>query len=170
MNSKQSLKTDYNNRFNRRVWLNDRRSDLIHYLQSRGIQHELIAAEPYWSVIPRSSIWIIKPFASSHPRAWYGIAGDHPTDIVTVNQVSEDPRQILKHFADKWLSAAQKLINGEDDSDFRIQNTDQRESIGELINDRAKRMQKWIEDDYLWVGSNFDFSSSSGLKNIDPFE
>ncbi|TCS36452.1 DUF4826 family protein [Reinekea marinisedimentorum] len=169
MNSNSSLKTDYNNRFNRRVWLNDRRSDLILYLQSRGIQHLPVIAEPHWSVIPRSSIWIIQPSASSQPGGWYGIAGDHPTDIVAVNGVSRNPRDILTHFTQKWLAAAETLMNGEDCREFRIKDADQRETIGELIHDRASRIQRWTEDDYLWIGSNFEFSTGSGLKNIDPF-
>lgn len=164
--NESSIKTNYGNRFNRRIWLNDRRSDLIHYLQSRGINHDPLPPEPSWTVIPRSSIWLVRPFGSQS-NGWFGVAGDHPTDIVSINSVNEDPREILIHFTNKWLAASEKLMKGEDYKEFRIQNIEQRESIGELINDRAQRIQRWVMDEYMWVQSASKFAQPSPLNDID---
>ncbi len=151
MKKNEPLKTDYSNKFNRHIWLSDRRRDLIHYFESRNRIHGSIDATPHWSVIPRTSIWKIPSQANSGTDGWYGIAGDHPTDTAPMHQFDGDPRKILDHFVNKWLHASERLKNGEDFGDFRIRNADQRPSIGDLIEDRAKRIQLWVQSEELWL-------------------
>lgn len=81
---------------------------------------------------------------------WYGIAGDHPTDVVPLNYFPGEPRVILHHFVQKWQRAAAKLAEGQDYGDFNIEQIEERPAIGALIADRAARLQSWVEADELW--------------------
>lgn len=150
MTNNSANKTDYSNRFNRHIWINDRRSDLVHYFQTRGLLHGPIEKEPVWGVIPRSSIWKVPSLGQPEHGGWFGIAGDHPTDIVPIQGLSHEPRDILRHFVRKWLEVSERLMRGEECPDFRISNIDQRTSVGELIDDRAKRLRRWVQADELW--------------------
>ncbi len=145
-----TVETDYKNRFNRRLWLEERRRDLIHYFDSRSINNGRIGTDPYWSVVPRTSIWQIPSLGTPGFDGWFGIAGDHPTDVVPLNYFNGDPRVILEHFVNKWLRAAERLKAGEDYGDFRIEHIEQRPTIGELIEDRAMRLKRWVDADDLW--------------------
>ncbi len=145
-----TVETDYKNRFNRRLWLEERRRDLIHYFDSRSINNGRIGTDPYWSVVPRTSIWQIPSLGTPGFDGWFGIAGDHPTDVVPLNYFNGDPRVILEHFVNKWLRAAERLKAGEDYGDFRIDHIEQRPTIGELIEDRAIRLKRWVDADDLW--------------------
>lgn len=145
-----SMEPDYKNRFNRQLWLEDRRRDLYHYYDSRNMNNGRIGQEPYWSVVPRTSIWQIPSLGTPGFDGWFGIAGDHPTDVVPLNYFNGEPRIILQHFVNKWLRAAERLKAGEDYGDFRIEHISQRPTIGELIEDRAMRMKRWVDTDELW--------------------
>ena len=109
-----SMEPDYKNRFNRQLWLEDRRRDLYHYYDSRNMNNGRIGQEPYWSVVPRTSIWQIPSLGTPGFDGWFGIAGDHPTDVVPLNYFNGEPRIILQHFVNKWLRAAERLKAGED--------------------------------------------------------
>lgn len=144
------IETDYKNKFNRRLWLSDRRRDLLRYYETRNLVHGNIIDEPFWSVVPRTSIWQIPSLGTPGFDGWYGIAGDHPTDVVPINYFTGEPRMILEHFVLKWLRAAAKLKQGEDYGDFNIEHIEQRPEIGALIEDRALRLQMWVESEELW--------------------
>lgn len=150
MKNKDSLETDYKNRFNRRIWLEERRRDLLHYYDSRNMVNGTISQSPIWSVVPRSSIWQIPSLGTPGFDGWYGIAGDHPTDVVPLNYFTGEPREILQHFVKKWLRVADRLKAGEDYGDFHIEHIDQRPVIGELIEDRALRLKNWVDAEQLW--------------------
>ncbi len=144
------VKTDYKNRFNRQLWLEDRRRDLIHYFDSRNINNGRLSKIPYWCVVPRTSIWQVPSLGTPGFDGWFGIAGDHPTDVVPLNYFNGEPRVILNHFVNKWLRAAERLKAGEDYGDFRIEHISERPTIGELIEDRALRLQRWVDAEDLW--------------------
>jgi hypothetical protein len=150
MKKLEFIETDYKNRFNRRIWLEERRRDLLHYFDSRNITNGTIGKEPYWCVVPRTSIWQIPSMGTPGFDGWFGIAGDHPTDVVPLNYFSGEPRVILEHFVNKWLRAAERLKQGEDYGDFRIEHIEERPTIGELIEDRATRLKMWVEAEELW--------------------
>lgn len=150
MNKIEFIKTDYKNRFNRKLWLEDRRRDLTHYFDVRNMNYGSFDSEPFWSIIPRTTIWQIRSLGTPGFDGWYGIAGDHPTDIVPLNYFDGDPRKILDHFATKWLRASERLKQGEDYGDFRIEHIEERPTIGELVEDRAMRIKRWVEADELW--------------------
>jgi hypothetical protein len=144
------IETDYKNRFNRRLWLEDRRRDLLHYFQTRNMLNGAIVKEPYWCVVPRTSIWQIPSLGTPGFDGWFGIAGDHPTDVVPLNYFAGEPRVILEHFVNKWLRAAERLKQGEDYGDFRIEHIEERPTIGELIENRALKLKKWVDAEELW--------------------
>lgn len=146
-----SVKTDYGNRFNKRLWLNDRRHDLIEAFKKRGQVHNPIAIEPYWSVTPHTSIWRVLNKVDEEPSGWFGISGDHPCDYVALEDVEHDPRSIIKHFIHQWRIAARDLKAGQDSDAFVIKTISERPSIGRLIDDRADRLQRWIDTDSLWT-------------------
>ena len=150
MNKTPLVKTDYKNRFNRQIWIEERRRDLQHYFSVREINNGPIPLEPLWCIIPRSSIWRIPSLGTPGFEGWYGIAGDHPTDTVPLSYFTHSPRHILEHFVTKWLRAAQRLKQGEDYGDFRIGQIEERPTIGELIEDRALKIQRWVEAEDLW--------------------
>lgn len=149
-NTQSQVETDYKNKFNRKLWLDERKQDLRHYFDSRNMVHGRLPPEPVWCVVPRTSIWKIPSLGTPGFDGWYGIAGDHPTDIAPLNYFVGGPRVILDHFVKKWLRAAEYLKAGEDYGDFRIAHIDQRPAIGALIADRAMRMQRWVDSDHLW--------------------
>lgn len=165
-----SVETDYRNRFNRRLWLEERRKDLRHYFDARNMVHGRLPAEPYWSVVPRTSIWQIPSMGTPGFDGWYGIAGDHPTDVVPLNYFGGEPRIILEHFVNKWLRAADYLIAGEDYGDFRITHIDQRPVIGALIADRAKRMKRWVDSEHLWQTNEIKPADTSAAPPTDSIE
>lgn len=146
------IKTDYKNRFNRQLWLEDRRRDLIRYFDNRNIANGKFGGDPYWCVVPRTSIWQIPSLGTPGFDGWYGIAGDHPTDVVPLNYFDGNPRKILDHFVNKWLRAAHNLQAGEDYGDFNIDSIEDRPVIGRLIEDRAKRLKTWVDTEDLWHG------------------
>ncbi|MCH8531413.1 MAG: DUF4826 family protein [Saccharospirillum sp.] len=141
---------DYRNRFNRKLWLNERQSDLRHYFDSRNILTGGIEAEPFWAKVPYVSIWKIRSVGTPGFDGWYGMAGDHPCDIVGMNNFSDRPRDILRYFAAKWAYAAQRLKRGEDYPEFRIERIEERHKIGLLIEDRSNRLQRWVDENDLW--------------------
>ncbi len=144
------IHTDYQNPFNRRIWLEERRRDLIHYFDTRNMNYGHIPHEPYWCVVPRTSIWQISSLGTPGFEDWFGIAGDHPTDVVSLNYFAGSPRNVLVHFVTKWLNASERLQQGEVYGDFRIEQIEQRHTIGELIENRAKKLKRWVECDELW--------------------
>ncbi|MDN3650773.1 DUF4826 family protein [Reinekea marina] len=146
-----SIKTDYKNRFNRKLWLAERKRDLRLYFDSRNMIHGKFENEPFWSVVPRTSLWHIPSLGTPGFDGWYGIAGDHPTDVVPLNYFEGDIRKILDHFVKKWLHAAEKLKQGEDYGDFRIENIKERPIIGQLIEDRATRLERFVAAEELWT-------------------
>lgn len=145
------VETDYKNKFNRRLWLDERRRDLRHYFDARNLVHGRLPDEPYWCVVPRTSLWQIPSLGTPGFDGWFGIAGDHPTDVAPLNYFTGgNPRTILDHFVAKWLRAAERLKAGEDYGDFRIEHIEQRPSIGTLIEDRANRLKLWVDTEHLW--------------------
>jgi len=150
MKKPDSIATDYSNRFNQYIWLTERRSDLLYYFESRNLAHGRISTEAFWSVVPRTSIWQIPRLGARDADGWFGIAGDHPTDVVLMNNVDRDPRKVLDHFVNKWLHASSRLKGGDDSGAFRIEQIDQRLAIGLLIEDRAKRIQRLVATEALW--------------------
>lgn len=150
MKKTESLKTNYKNRFNRRLWLDDRYRDLLYYFENRNIVHGAFKGEPYWCVVPRTSIWKIPSMGTPGFDGWFGIAGDHPTDTVPLNYFDGSPQRILEHFVTKWLRASARLKQGEDYGDFNISNIEQRPVVGQLIEDRALRLQRWVDAHDLW--------------------
>jgi len=151
MNNLEFIKTDYKNRFNRVLWLEDRHRDLLYYFQSRNLVHGYFDCQPFWCVVPRTSIWEIPSMGTPGFDGWYGIAGDHPTDVVPLNYFDGDLRKVLEHFVKKWLRASTHLKEGEDYGDFNIEHIDQRPVVGKLIEDRALRIQRWVEAEELWI-------------------
>lgn len=145
------VKTDYRNRFNRTLWLAERRKDLHLYFDSRNLVHGRIPVQPIWSVIPRTSIWTIASLGTPGFDGWYGIAGDHPTDVVPLNYFNGDLRLVLNHFVVKWQRTAERLKQGDDYGDFRIEQLEERPRIGALIEDRASRLQKFLDEDAMWT-------------------
>jgi len=164
MKKRDPIATDYSNRFNRRLWLTERRSDLLFYFESRNLVHGRIATEAFWSVVPRTSIWQIPSLGAPGFDGWFGIAGDHPTDVVPMNNFDGDPRKVLDHFVNKWLHASSRLKGGDDYGDFRIEQIDQRPAIGLLIEDRAKRIQRWVETEELWPSQPLSPESPPGAQ------
>lgn len=157
------VKTDYRNRFNRTLWLAERRKDLHLYFASRNLIHGRMPEQPEWSVIPRTSIWTIASLGTPGFDGWYGIAGDHPTDVVPLNYFNGDLRNVLSHFVVKWQRTAERLKQGDDYGDFRIERFEERPRIGELIEDRARRLQKFLEEDAIW-DSEIDKPSADDKK------
>lgn len=149
-----ALKTDYKNRFNRKLWLAERRRDLTYYFDSRNLVYGKFDNEPFWSVVPRTSLWQIPSLGTPGFDGWYGIAGDHPTDVVPLNYFEGDVRKVLDHFVKKWLHAAEKLKQGEDYGDFHIEHIEERPTIGQLIEDRALRLERFVGAEELWLDNN----------------
>jgi len=151
MATKPLLETpDYRNRFNRGLWLNERRRDLRHYFDSRHIVIGAIDPEPFWTKVPYVGLWRVRSLGTPGFDGWYGIAGDVPCDIVGINNFSDRPRDILRYFAAKWHFAAARLKAGEDYPEFRIEFIEDRPKIGAAIDDRAMRLQRWVDEDSLW--------------------
>lgn len=145
------IKTDYRNRFNRRLWLAERRRDLVLFCERRDLEIQPLPEKPLWSAIPRSAIWRISGSEFASQSGWYGIAGDHPTDILPIHQCSAEPREIMQRFIERWETAADKLQRGEPVDTFRINQEAERPAIGELIADRVSRLKLWVAHDPIWT-------------------
>lgn len=141
---------DYRNRFNRGLWLRERRRDLQGFFASRSIIIGEIDHNPHWAKIPFVSIWRVSSLGTPGFDGWYGLAGDHPCDIVGINNLADHPREILRHFSEKWLYAAKRLKQGDDYGGFHIELITDRPMVGQLIEDRALRLQRWVDEPALW--------------------
>jgi acyl-CoA synthetase (AMP-forming)/AMP-acid ligase II len=129
--------------------------------------HDLPAADWHMGDPERMAYIIYTSGTSGTPRAvchahraiwarrmmfdgWYGLAGDHPCDIVGINNLADHPREILRHFSEKWLYAAKRLKQGDDYGGFHIELITDRPMVGQLIEDRALRLQRWVDEPALW--------------------
>lgn len=136
---------DYRNRFNRQSWLNERRKDLSHYLESRNLQLGEISEQPVFSRIPFTSVWAIKSKTSPGLQKYFGISGDHPTDVVSMGKVVDNPIQALEYFANKWKQAGERLLAGEPVVDYQLGPNDDLSTIGQLIIVRSEKLNDLIE-------------------------
>jgi len=138
---KASNSVNYRNRFNRQIWLTERRKDIRAYYHRQAIVHGGIPREPMWCQIPFSSVWLVKSIGTPGFHGWYVVCGDHPTDLVGMGTL-EGTAEILEYFASKWWRAAQLLLDGEDYPDFHIERIEDRPKIGELVKDRSDKFSQ----------------------------
>lgn len=135
---------NFGNRFNREIWIKERRDDIRDYYHSRNLVCQKIPEQPLWSSMPFTSIWLIKAVATPGFHGWYVIAGDHPTDIVGMGGL-EGPQDALLYFGRRWLQAAKQLKEGEAFPDFRIERIEDRAVFGAAIGSRALRILEIAE-------------------------
>ena len=135
---------NFENPFNKNIWLAERREDIRFYFKSRELVCQRIPELPLWSMSPFTSIWMVKGVGMPGFTGWYVIAGDHPTDIVGLGSFN-GPADILKHFSAKWAALSLDLIAGKPVSDFRIPADADLERYGRVIADRADKLWKVVQ-------------------------
>jgi len=131
------------------VWCAQRRTDVVDYLRRQGLHHGEVGEWPAWHVDPIVSIWAVESAARPGWVGWWAIAGDLPTDYVTVGEVRE-PRQGLRDICARWIEVASFMRRGEPHPTVRIGDKSSWSQLAPLLESRAAILRSWAENDELW--------------------
>lgn len=82
---------------------------------------------------------------------WWAVSGDVPCDYISRGSVAH-PRAALRAFARKWREVSGYMLRGEPHPNITIGTPDQWPELGDLLRRRALILQRWVEDNALWVG------------------
>ena len=132
-------------------WCEDRRAQIIAYLQREGVEHGRVGEWPAWHVAPCVSIWAIESRKRPEWVGWWVICGDLPTDYISAATLKH-PRDAMRGLAQQWRDQAQLMLSGERHSDIRIGEPEDWASLAPLLATRASLLVGWADDDSLWDG------------------
>ena len=130
-------------------WCAARREDVAAYLRARGLVHGRIGDWPAWHVEPLVSVWAVESAASPGWVGWWAVAGDLPTDYVTVGTVRH-PRQGLRDLCARWNELADCMRRGVPHPTVRFGDPSSWPTLAPLLESRAQLLRAWADDDSLW--------------------
>lgn len=132
------------------AWCEERRREIVDYLEKQQLVHGRIGDWPAWHVAPVVSVWAIESSTTRGTMGWWVICGDLPTDYLSAG-AAHDPREAIRAFADRWRSAAEDMRSGRASPLVNIGSTaDERQSIAPMLMSRSKLLAEWAERDELW--------------------
>ena len=129
------------------TWCIERRGEVICYLKDQGVNHGRVSEWPVWNVYPYTSSWAIESKTSPESVGWWVIAGDHPTDYVSSENIKE-PREAYKVIAENWLLHCNNAETGKEQKIMHIK-LDSQELI-DMLRSRAETFIKWVSEDEHW--------------------
>jgi hypothetical protein len=135
-------------------WCEERRAQVLAYLQHQGIKHGRVGEWPAWHIAPYASIWAIESAARSDWVGWWVVCGDLPTDSISADQI-EHPRDALRAIAQRWLDVAAHTKRGESHPTIRIGTAGSEAELMPLLERRGAILLKWSNDDACW-GPEYD--------------
>jgi hypothetical protein len=131
-------------------WCNERRDDVIAYLQQEQVAHGEVGESPAWHIAPYVSIWAIESKLNPSWVGWWVICGDLPTDYVSSGSI-KNPRDAIRAIADRWRTAAEQMARGHSSPDFSIGSPTDWTTLAPQLASRAELLADWAADQELWV-------------------
>jgi hypothetical protein len=131
------------------AWLAEQRAIAIGYLQKEGISTPVVAEVPAFHVSPYVSLWAVRSKKNPDAVGWWVIAGDLPTDYLSAEN-AEEPRMALAAIARLWKEAAERMLRGERDPDFKVGRSEDWPTLGDLLLRRSGILMRYSEDETLW--------------------
>jgi hypothetical protein len=130
-------------------WCEERRGEVIAYLEREGVKHGRVGEWPAWHVAPYISVWAIESRKSPESVGWWVICGDLPTDYVSSERISH-PREVVRAIAECWSKLVPYLERGEEHPEVSLRTPQTRAELAPLLKARSKLLAKWVEDDSVW--------------------
>lgn len=127
------------------VWCDERREEVIQYLQRQNLQHGEVGEVPAWFAAPYISIWAIESLKNPGWVGWWAISGDLPADYCSAEDCRH-PRLALRRIADGWNAAIATTVGKE----ATIGQTGLPGSLLPLLKSRAELLLEFAADDELW--------------------
>jgi hypothetical protein len=140
---------DYDDPDVEELWCNERRGDVVAYLQQQRVPHGQVGEWPAWHVAPYVSVWAIESVANPGWVGWWVIAGDLPTDYISADTIKH-PREAIRSVASRWQEAATHMEQGQSVQGFSIGEASDARSLAPLLSSRAQLLQRWVADPTLW--------------------
>ena len=130
-------------------WCQERRGEIIAYLERERVRHGRVGEWPAWHVAPYVSVWAIESKGSPASVGWWVICGDLPTDYISSERISH-PREAVRALAERWSKLVPYLERGEEHPEVSLGTQQSREELAPLLKARCKLIAKWVEDDFIW--------------------
>jgi Domain of unknown function (DUF4826) len=145
-------KPDYDDPAVEERWCFEQQTIVADYLRSQKVKHGRIGEWPAWHVAPYASIWAVESLARPEWIGWWVICGDLPTDYISSTDVKppQHPRHAMRVFAQNWLRVVEAWKDGREIENTRIGDSNSHETLGPLLETRAKLLLEWADNDALW--------------------
>jgi hypothetical protein len=131
-------------------WCAEQRAKVVEYLRKQGLRHGRVGEWPAWHVEEIVSIWAIESVEAPGSVGWWAIAGDLPTDYVTVAS-ERHPRRGLRDICERWLEVASYMKRGESHPTIRLGDPTSWPKLHPLLESRARALLGWADRDELWA-------------------
>ncbi len=130
-------------------WNKNKRSCVISYLESQGIDSPDVGNWPAFEVAPHFGIWCVESKKQAGKIGWWAFAGDCPTDYVSENGECH-PRSALRTLVSNWKGYIPDMKRGNQPSGTSFGNGSNIQELGNLLSKRVDILEDWLEDDTLW--------------------
>ena len=119
-------------------------------MQHQGVDHLGVGEYPAFHVYPYLALWAVQSRSSPGWIGWWAITGDVPADYISSHECRH-PREALRAFARHWREVSARMLRGEPHPAYRIGTSDDWPALGDLLGRRAEILQRYADDDELWV-------------------
>ena len=143
---------NYNDPAVEEQWCNERRAEVIGYLQQQAIHHGRVGEWPAWHVAPYVSVWAIESRKSPDWVGWWVICGDLPTDYVSSEGITH-PREAVRAIARRWRELLPCMERGEEHPTMSVGSRDKWAELVPLLRSRSELLGSWAEDESMWAES-----------------
>lgn len=130
-------------------WCAEQREVVVRYLRAQGMTDPLVGEWPAWHVDPYVGIWAVESVVRPGWVGWWAIAGDLPTDYVTVGEVRH-PRQGMRDIAARWKEVAAYMRRGELHPTCRMGTPQTWSTLAPLLESRVLTLENFASQDAIW--------------------
>jgi len=140
---------DYDNPAEEERWCEERRKDVVRYLDQQPIARGRVGEWPAWHLAPYLSLWAVESGNNPEHIGWWVICGDCPTDYLSSDE-SKHPQDAMRAFATTWSELSDYMLRGEEHPTVNIGTSDQWPELGALLKARAVILREWASDNKIW--------------------
>ncbi len=137
----------------RAQWCEERRKQVLDYLDAAQLVRGDLADIPAWVVYPYVSLWAVESHRAPGYIGWWVICGDCPTDYVTA-AADQSARSGLRAIAAQWQAAVGFLARGEQHPEFTMGGREDARTLAPLLEARAAALIKLADDEELWAATS----------------
>lgn len=144
-------KPDWDNPEEDSKWCEERRSQVIEYLERQKIEHGRVGEWPAWHITPYVSVWVVESLKRPEWVDWWVICGDCPTDYCSATEIKH-PRDAMRSFAELWISHSRCIKQGKLDCKHHSRVGDEKsmQQLGPMLESRGRILLDFTKDDSLW--------------------